>query len=485
MMSANTGQFGRKLIATTLIVLALSVTACQPAGAPAATAPTAGASETTGAPGIRVLAAESFIADMAQNVAGDRLQVETLMPLGLDPHAFEPTPQDVARIADSQVLIVNGAGFEEWLQEVLDNAGGDRQVIEVSTSLASRAAREGEEAVMTDEERADAICAELAGQEPEALAAGADAASAVDLGEEHEGEGHEGEEHADEGHEGHEHGMELLAVKLNPEDGGQYGGYILLHAEEGGDFVIATAGGALTISGPDGQPIAAEAAFALPDGCQGLAEAGVFELEPGEHLVQMSGFAGDTAPLLFGPAGGHHHHDASDPHFWLDPTKAIAYVETIRDGLTAADPAGKEVYAANAAAYIAQLQELDAFIAQQVEQIPAERRQIVTNHESFGYFADRYGFSVIGTIVPSVSTGSAPSAQQLARLVDRVRATGAPAIFLETGANPRLADQVAQETGIKVVTDLFTHSITPADGLAPTYIAMMRHNAQAIVDALK
>lgn len=467
------------LVATAMVVLA-ALAACQPAAAPAPASSQDAATAAPATPQLSVLAAESFIADMAQNVAGDRLSVQTLMPLGLDPHAFEPTPQDVARVADSQVLIVNGGGFEEWLQEVLDNAGGQRQVIEASAGLASRAAREGEEAVMTDEERADAICAELAGQEPEALAAGADAASAAELGEEHEGEGHEGE-----GHEEHEHGMELLTVKLNPEAGGQYGGYINLHAEEGGDFVVATAGGALAISGPDGQPIEAEATFALPDGCQGLAEAGVFELEPGEHLVQMGGFAGASAPLLFGPAGGHHHHDAGDPHFWLNPVNAIAYVETIRDGLTAADPAGKELYAANAAAYTAQLQELDAFIAQQVEQIPAERRQIVTNHESFGYFADRYGFTIIGTVVPSVSTGTAPSAQQLARLVDRIRATGAPAIFLETGANPQLADQLAQETGIRVVTDLFTHSITPADGLAPTYIAMMRHNAQAIVDALK
>lgn len=474
----------RCLLAALPMVVAAALAACQPAATPtpAPSQAMATAEPDASSPALSVLAAESFIADMAQNVAGDRLQVETLMPLGLDPHAFEPTPQDVARVADSQVLIVNGAGFEEWLQEVLDNAGGRRQVIEASAGLASREAREGEEAVMTDEERADAICAELADKQPEPLAAGADAASAAEMGEEHEGEAHEGE-----GHEGeeHEHGMELLTVQLNPEAGGQYGGFIILHAEEGGDFILATAGGALTISGPDGQPIEAETTFALPDGCQGLAEAGVFELEPGEYLVQMSGFAAEAAPLLFGPAGGHHHHDAGDPHFWLDPTKVIAYVETIRDGLTEADPAGKDVYAANAAAYIAQLQELDAFIAQQVEQIPAERRQIVTNHESFGYFADRYGFTVIGTVVPSVSTGAAPSAQQLARLVDRIKATGAPAIFLETGANPQLADQVAAETGIKVVTDLFTHSITPPDGLAPTYIAMMRHNVQAIVDALQ
>jgi ABC-type Zn uptake system ZnuABC Zn-binding protein ZnuA len=117
--------------------------------------------------------------------------------------------------------------------------------------------------------------------------------------------------------------------------------------------------------------------------------------------------------------------------------------------------------------------------------VPEARRLLVTNHESFGYFADRYGFQVVGTVIPSVSTGASPSAQQLARLVDRLKATHAPAIFLETGANPQLADQLAQEIGIKIVTDLYTHSVTESGGNAPTYIDMMRYNVQKIVDALK
>lgn len=329
-MRAKVRDYGYLLIATTLILLATGVTACQPATAPSTAAPQEGATAATGMPKLSVLAAESFIADMAQNVAGDRLKVQTLMPLGLDPHAFQPTPQDVSHIADSQVLIVNGAGFEGWLQEVLDNTGGERQVIEASADLTSRQAREGEETVMTDEERA-----------------------------------------------------------------------------------------------------------------------------------------------------------AGDPHFWLDPTNAIKYVENIRDGLSQADPAGKDVYAKNAETYIAKLKELDTWIAEQMQSIPAERRQIVTNHESFGYFADRYDFTIIGTVVPSVSTGSSPSAQQLAQLIDQIKSTGAPAIFLETGANPQLANQVAEETGVTVVTDLVSHSITAPDGPAPTYLDMMRLNTQAFVNGLK
>ena len=92
--------------------------------------------------GLKVLAVETFLAEIARNVAGERTPVESLIPLGLDPHAFEPAPQDVTKIAESDVLIVNGAGFETWLTETLDNAGGQRRVIEASAGLISRVARE-------------------------------------------------------------------------------------------------------------------------------------------------------------------------------------------------------------------------------------------------------------------------------------------------------------------------------------------------------
>jgi ABC-type Zn uptake system ZnuABC Zn-binding protein ZnuA len=161
------------------------------------------------------------------------------------------------------------------------------------------------------------------------------------------------------------------------------------------------------------------------------------------------------------------------------------YVENIRDGLSQADPAGKVTYTANAAAYIAKLDELDGWIKGKIAQIPAERRLLVTNHESLGYFADRYGLRILGAVVPSVTTGAAPSAQQLAGLADLVRSSGAPAVFLETGANAELAHQLHDETGIAIVTDIYTHSITGPQGDAPTYLEMMRYNTEKIVAALK
>jgi len=131
------------------------------------------------------------------------------------------------------------------------------------------------------------------------------------------------------------------------------------------------------------------------------------------------------------------------------------------------------------------LKDLDAWIAEQVQQAPETRRLLVTNHESFGYFADRYGLAIVGAVVPSVSTSASPSAKELAALADRVRQVGAPAVFLETGASPQLAQQLAKETGIKVVTGLYTHSITAPGGEAASYLDMMRYNTKAIVDALK
>ena len=150
----------------------------------------------------------------------------------------------------------------------------------------------------------------------------------------------------------------------------------------------------------------------------------------------------------------------ADPHFWLDPISVITYVENIRAGLTAIDPAGAGAYAANAAAYRAATPRPRRLDRARVATIPASRRLLVTNHESFGHFADRYGFTVVGTILPSAETrGCAIGARRWRTLVDGIQATGAPAIFLETGSNPDLAGQVARETGVKVVTDLYTHSL--------------------------
>jgi len=285
---------------------------------------------------IKVLASTTFLADIAQNVAGDRAVVESLLPVGADPHAYQEAPTDVAKIAESNVLILNGVEYEHFIEPLLENAGGERLVIEATAGLTP----------------------------------------------------HEMEEHAHEGEE--------------------------------------------------------------------------------EQAAE----------------GGEHAHEAGDPHMWLDPNLVITYVENIRDGLIKADPEGAETYKANADAYIAQLQKLDAFIKEQVESIPAERRLLVTNHEALGYFAEHYGFEVVDTIIPSLSTEASASAQEVAAAIEAIKASDAPSIFLGEVENADLANQIASETGVKVVDSLYLETLTDGEPAA-TYIEMMKYNVTQIVEGLK
>jgi ABC-type Zn uptake system ZnuABC Zn-binding protein ZnuA len=283
---------------------------------------------------LQILAVEPFLADITKNVVGDLAPVDSLIPLGMDPHAYEPNPEDVVKIAKSQLFVINGGGLEEaWLQKTIQNAGGNVTIIIASAGLDFRKPQPGE-------------------------------------------------------------------------------------VSEGGTAA----------SQQDGQ---------------------------------------------------------GDPHFWLDPNLVKRYVENIRDGISQKDPKNQAIYAENAAEYIDQLSQLDLWIKDQVSQIPAEKRLLVTNHESLGYFADRYGFKIIGTIVPSYSSLAAPSAQQITSLVNLIRSSGVKAIFIESGSNLSIASQIANETGVTLVDTLYDHTLTDANGPAPNYIEMMRYDVNLIVKALK
>ncbi len=207
---------------------------------------------------LNVLATESFLGDIAQNVAGNRIKVDTLLPVTVDPHEYVLQPQDFTRFAQSQVLIVNGLGYETWMQKALDGIGGQRLVIITTNGLTP-----------------------------------------------------------------------------NPDPSGE--------------------------------------------------------------------------------------HTEGDPHMWMDPLKAINYVEQIRDGLSQADPAGKTIYAQNATAYIAKLQALDQWVRDQVSQLPAEKRLLVTNHDALGYFAQAYDFKVIGAVIPTVTTDASHPPSNLPSLLIPLR----------------------------------------------------------------
>jgi zinc/manganese transport system substrate-binding protein len=174
--------------------------------------------------------------------------------------------------------------------------------------------------------------------------------------------------------------------------------------------------------------------------------------------------------------------EGQDPHAWQDVANAKVYVEAIREALTAADPDGAQIYKANADAYLAKLEALDAEIQQAIAALPKERRRVVSTHDAFGYFAARYGVEFIAP--QGVSTEAEVSARDVARIIDAVRAHKVGAVFIENIADPRLARRIASETGARVGGVLYSDALSDAKGDGATYIDMMRHNVRELAKAL-
>jgi ABC-type Zn uptake system ZnuABC Zn-binding protein ZnuA len=273
---------------------------------------------------LQVVATTTIVGDVVRQVAGDLVVLQVLLPAGTDPHAFEPRPQDAALLADADLVFASGAGLEEFLQPLLQNAGIEGRTVELSAGIA------------------------------------------------------------------------LL-------------------------------------------PFAGD-----------------------EHASTESQF---------------------DPHTWMDPNNVIVWVKNASAALSAADPDHAGEYETNANLYIQSLQELDAWLAQQVNRLPPERRRLVLDHYTLGYFASAYGFEIVGERVSSISTNAQTSAQELAALEDQIRALDVSAILVSQTVNPALAEQVAQDTGIQMV-QIYTGSLGPPGGPAATYLDMMRYNGSRIVEAL-
>ena len=188
-------------------------------------------------------------------------------------------------------------------------------------------------------------------------------------------------------------------------------------------------------------------------------------------------------------AGEDHGHDHDtggiDPHVWGDVANVVAITATIKDALIAADPDNSMIYEANAAAYTTQLQDLDTWVQEQVATLPADQRKLVTSHDTFGYFARAYGFEVVGTAIGSVTTESGdPSAEDIANLVDQIKAAGVPAIFAENVSNPDLIEAIASEAGVEVGPSLYTDALGESGSDGDTYLKLITFNVTSIVGAL-
>jgi ABC-type Zn uptake system ZnuABC Zn-binding protein ZnuA len=311
-------KFFRNL--TALLALMTILIACSGTPNPAGTPPGNGK--------LKVVATTTIVGDVVRNIGGEDIQLDVLLPAGVDVHSFQPTPQDIAKIAGADIIFANGVGLETFLQSMLQNAGSKAKVVSVSD------------------------------------------------------------------------GVKILKA-------------------------------------PD-----------LP-----------------------------TSEATAASAGG-------DPHTWFNPDNVVVWTQNIANALSESDPAHAENYSANAQKYQAQLKDLDTWIRGQISQIPEGNRQLVTDHDSFTYFADHYGFKLVGAVIPGYSSLAEPSAQDLARLEDAIRKLGVKAVFVGQTANPALSERVTQDTGIQLVT-LYGEALSKSDGPAPTYLDFMRYNVKAIVDVLK
>lgn len=276
-----------------------------------------------------IIATTTIVSDVVKQIGVDKIELTTLLPSGVDPHAFVPTPQDVAKISAAAIIFANGAGLEAFLDPLLESAGAKNKVTYVSE------------------------------------------------------------------------GIQLL--QANP----------------------------------------------------GYNEA--------DHTDEHTGY---------------------DPHTWTDPNNVLIWTSNIAQKLSTIDPQNADFYQTNAQAYSQQLKELDSWVRKQVSQIPQAHRLIVTDHLLFAYFADEYGFTQVGALIPGYSTMSEPSAQDIAALEDEVQKLGVKAIFVGKSINPSLAERVAQDTGAHLVF-IYTGSLSEPGGEADSYLAYIRYDVTAIVNALK
>lgn len=174
-----------------------------------------------------------------------------------------------------------------------------------------------------------------------------------------------------------------------------------------------------------------------------------------------------------------------DPHVWHDLRNDIAMVDTIVKALSAADPAHASTFEANGRAYQERLRAVDREVQAIIDAIPPANRKMVTDHEAFGYFAARYGLTIVGSVIPGTSTGVEPSAAEIAALIETVRREGVRAIFAESSVDPKVARRVAEETKVKIVDDLYGDSLGAPGSGADTIEGMLVSNARKIADALK
>ncbi|WP_344586679.1 metal ABC transporter substrate-binding protein [Actinomadura vinacea] len=211
-----------------------------------------------------------------------------------------------------------------------------------------------------------------------------------------------------------------------------------------------------------------------------------------DQTIKSAGFDGTVVDTSKGVAirkgNGEEEEAAGDPHIWHNPKNAEIMSRDIAAAFEAKDPADKAAFEANLKSYTGKLEQLDAWIAGQINSLPPARRKLVTNHDAFGYYIDRYQLTFVGSIIPSFDTSAELSGKQLNSLVAKIKATGVKAIFSESSLPPKTAEAIGRQAGVKVEAgedSLYGDTLGPAGSAGATYLEMERHNTTTIVTALK
>jgi len=204
-----------------------------------------------------------------------------------------------------------------------------------------------------------------------------------------------------------------------------------------------------------------------------------------DDTIQSSGFQGPVVDTSQGVALRRDEGGERDPHIWQNPRNAALMAANVERALAAAEPAAAAGFAANLAAYTRELEALDAEVARQTESLA--NKKLVTNHDALGYYIDRYGLELVGSVIPSSDTSAELSGRDIRDLVARIKATGVKAVFTEASLPPKTAETIAGEAGVKVVGGedaLYGDSLGPAGSDGDTYLKMIRHNTATIVGNL-
>ncbi|MCG8347370.1 MAG: zinc ABC transporter substrate-binding protein [Chloroflexales bacterium] len=439
---------------------------------------------------LKVVATYSILGDLVQNVVGDSglIELTVLVSPGGDAHTYEPTPRDSAALAEADILFENGLEFESWIDDLYAASGSTATRVAMADGISDLISSDGHN---HDEEDPVAHACEYFEDDPEAVTADASGATPTATIP------------AD-----HTHYIVTLA------DGA---GTVSLSREEDAEVSFFLGSDVpFTVSQADAE-VEPELVEPVADACAAIAIVYTYDLAPGDYVISFGSGADASVALVWEEAGhsegeehSHeegeehgegevhgegeehaegeehgHSHGEYDPHVWHDPNNAMVMVEAIRNTLVGADPSNADTYALNADAYLAELQALDAFIVEAVAQLPAERRKLVTSHDTFGYFARQYGFEIVGTALGSVTTEAAdPSAGEIAELVESIQAVEVPAIFAENIANPALMETIAREAGVELAPTLYTDALGEPGSAGATYLEMVRHNVNTMVTAL-